>query len=95
MEDGGLKRVLGFREALTINLGAIIGAGIFVIIGIAAFDAGPALIVAIIISAMVAMLTGLSFSQIATRVQKEGGSYEYAKETLTPFSGFVAGWMWA
>ena len=94
MEDGGLKRVLGFKEALTINLGAIIGAGIFVIIGIAAFDAGPALIVAIIVSAIVAMLTGLSFSQIATRVQKEGGSYEYAKETLNPFSGFVAGWMW-
>ncbi len=94
MQKNGLKRVLGFKEALTINLGAIIGAGIFVIIGIAAFDSGPALILAIIISAIVAMLTGLSFSQIATRVQKEGGSYEYAKETLNPFSGFVAGWMW-
>jgi APA family basic amino acid/polyamine antiporter len=94
MEQGGLKRVLGFKEALTINLGAMLGGGMFVIIGIAAFDSGPALIVAILISAAVAMLTGLSFSQIATRVQKEGGTYEYAKETLNPFSGFVAGWMW-
>lgn len=77
-----------------INLGAIIGAGIFVIIGIAAGKAGAALPISILVSAVVAILTGLSFSEIAMHVSKEGGVYEYAKESISPAFGFVGGIMW-
>ena len=68
-----LKRAITLTDAIMINLGAIIGAGIFVIIGIAIGAAGPAIIISIIISAIVAIFTGLSFSEIASHVAKEGG----------------------
>ena len=89
-----LKRILGLRSAVIINLGAIIGAGIFVIIGIAAGKAGPAIILSIFISAIIAIFTGLSFSEIAQHISKEGGVYEYAKESFAPSAGFIGGTMW-
>ena len=94
MASYGLKRVLGLRSAVIINLGAIIGAGIFVIIGIAAGKAGPAIIISIFISAIIAIFTGLSFSEIAQHISKEGGVYEYAKESFAPSAGFIGGTMW-
>ncbi|MEM3227593.1 MAG: APC family permease [Candidatus Micrarchaeaceae archaeon] len=89
-----LARTVSLRGALAINLGAIIGAGIFVIIGLAAEASGPAIVLSIVISALVALFTGLSFSEIARHTAKEGGVYEYAKETLSPFAGFIGGWLW-
>lgn len=89
-----LKRALTFFDALMINLGAIIGAGIFVIIGLAVADAGPSIVISIIIAAIISLLSGLSFSEIALHVAKEGGVYEYAKDSFTPSAGFLAGWMW-
>ncbi len=81
-------------QAVMINLGAIIGAGIFVIIGLAIGKAGPSILLSIIISAIIAMLTGLSFAEIARHVAKEGGVYEYAKDAYRPFAGFIGGWLW-
>ncbi len=89
-----LNKVLGLRDAVIINLGAIIGAGIFVIIGLAIGRSGPAIIISILLSAFIAILTGLSFSEIARHTSKEGGVYEYAKEAFTPAAGFVGGLMW-
>ena len=90
-----LKRELTFTDAVMINLGAIIGAGIFVIIGIAAGAAGPSIVASIAISAVISILTGLSFSEIASHVAKEGGVYEYAKDALAPSAGFLGGWLWS
>lgn len=89
-----LKREVGLFDAVMINLGAIIGAGIFVVIGIASGYAGPAVTMAIVISAIISILTGLSFSRIARNVAKEGGVYEYAKEALSRYAGFSGGLMW-
>ncbi len=89
-----LKRNITLFNAVMINLGAIIGAGIFVIIGIASFKAGPAIVISIILSSIIAIFTGLSFSEIARHVSKEGGVYEYAKSVLSPMPGFIGGWMW-
>jgi len=89
-----LKRTLNLLDVLMINLGAMIGAGIFVIIGISIGIAGPSVIFSIIIAGIIALLTGLSFSEIALHTSKEGGVYEYAKDALTPFSGFIGGWAW-
>ena len=90
----GFTRTLKLLDAIMINLGAIIGAGIFVIIGISAGLAGPAVIFSIPLAAVVAILTGISFSQIARHVDKEGGVYEYGKESLSPFAGFLGGSLW-
>ena len=85
------NRVIGLFGAVMINLGAIIGAGIFVIIGMAIGKAGPSILISIILSGLIAMLTGISFSEIAQHVTKEGGVYEYARESLAPSAGFVGG----
>ena len=89
-----LKRTITLFDAVMINLGAIIGAGIFVIIGIAIGHSGPSIFISILISAIVATLTGICFSRIAMSVAKEGGTYEYAKSAFSPFAGFIGGWMW-
>ena len=88
------SRTLKFSDAVFINLGAIIGAGIFVIIGISAAAAGPAILISIPLAAVVAILTGISFSQVARHVDKEGGVYEYGKEALNPYAGFIGGTLW-
>ena len=89
-----LKRELGLFDATSIGVGAIIGGGIFVVTGAAAGLAGPALVLSLLISALIAAFSALSFAQLAERIPKEGGGYEYAHELLSPFAGFLSGWLW-
>jgi len=88
-----LKRELGVFGATFMGLGSIVGTGIFVSIGIAAGVAGPAVILAIALGALVAICNGLSSAQLAANHPVSGGSYEYGYEYLTPALGFTAGWM--
>jgi APA family basic amino acid/polyamine antiporter len=88
-----LKRELGVWGATLMGLGSIMGTGIFVSIGIAAGVAGPAVIVAILIGAIVAICNGLSSAQLAANHPVSGGTYEYGYEYLSPPLGFTAGWM--
>ncbi|MDE1804724.1 MAG: amino acid permease [Candidatus Micrarchaeota archaeon] len=88
-----LRRVVGFAEALSINIGAIIGAGIFVISGLAAGIAGPAAIVAILLGAAISILTGLSFVQLSHFYSGEGGNYTYTKRVLGSYAASVFGMM--
>jgi APA family basic amino acid/polyamine antiporter len=89
-----MKATLGLFDATAISVGAIIGAGIFVVIGIAAGLAGPAMIISILIAAGISLVTALSFAELASWLPKEGGVYEFAHELLSPYIGFIAGWMW-
>jgi APA family basic amino acid/polyamine antiporter len=89
-----LKRTLGLFDASAIGIGAIIGGGIFVVTGLAAGRAGPGLLFSLLISAVVAFFTALSFSEIAAQRPREGGGYDYAHELVSPLAGFVAGWLW-
>ncbi len=89
-----LKRTLGLFDALNIGIGAIIGAGIFVVTGIAAGLAGPALLLSLLIGAGISAFTALSFAELAAFIPKEGGGYEFAHELISPFAGFIAGWLW-
>ncbi len=86
-----LKRVITLREALAINIGAIIGAGIFTISGLAAGIAGPSVILAILVGGIVSILTGLSFAELSHDNPKEGGNYEYARKILGNYAGFLTG----
>jgi len=89
-----LKRTLGFFDATAISIGAIIGAGIFVVIGIVAGMAGPSLVISIVIAAGIASFNALSFAQLSVYTPKEGGGYQYAYRMISPYAGFLAGWMW-
>jgi APA family basic amino acid/polyamine antiporter len=88
------KRSLGLFDALAIGIGAIIGAGIFVVTGISAGLAGPALLLSLLIGACISGFTALSFAELAALIPKEGGGYEFAHELISPFAGFISGWLW-
>jgi basic amino acid/polyamine antiporter, APA family len=86
-------RELGVFGAIMMGLGSIIGTGVFVSIGIAAGIAGPAVVVAIALAALVATCNALSSAQLAASHPVSGGTYEYGYRYLTPTLGFAAGWM--
>ncbi len=88
-----LKRSLSLLDATAISVGAIIGGGIFVVTGIVADLAGSALVISIVIAATIAFLTALSYAELAAWQPVEGSVYEYARQVISPFSGFLAGWM--
>ncbi len=92
--EGQLKPTLGLYDATAIGIGAIIGAGIFVVTGIAAGLAGPALVISMVVAAFVSLFTALSFVELTAWLPTEGGVYEYASRLFSPFAGFLAGWMW-
>jgi APA family basic amino acid/polyamine antiporter len=88
-----LNRSLGFWGATGIGIGAIIGTGIFVLIGVASGIAGPAVILSFIIAGFVALLTGLSTAELSSFIHESGGSYIYTTKAFGAFPGFVVGWM--
>jgi APA family basic amino acid/polyamine antiporter len=88
-----LTRELGTFGAVMMGLGSIVGTGVFVSIGIAAGIAGPAVVLAVAIGAVVATFNGLSSAQLAANHAVSGGTYEYGYKFLTPAFGFTAGWM--
>jgi APA family basic amino acid/polyamine antiporter len=88
-----LKRELGVLGATLMGLGSIVGTGVFVSVGIGANLAGPAVILAVLIGAIVAIFNGLSSAQLAASHPVSGGTYEYGYRYLSPLLGFTAGWM--
>jgi APA family basic amino acid/polyamine antiporter len=93
-EPRKLKRSIGLWSAVAINVGAIIGGGIFVVTGIVAGYAGSALIVSMVIAGVIAFITALSFAKLTAWQPVEGSVYEYGRQLVSPYAGFLAGWMW-
>ncbi len=94
-ETGQLERSLGFLEAMTLGGGTMIGAGIFILPGLAAKGAGPASSVSFVIAGFVALLAALSLSELATGMPIAGGSYHYVNRALGGLFGSIVGWgMW-
>jgi len=88
-----LARVVGVPGAILLGLGSILGTGIFVSIGIAAGVAGPSVLLAVVLAAVVASFNGLSSAQLAAAHPVSGGTYEYGYRYMGPTVGFTAGWM--
>jgi APA family basic amino acid/polyamine antiporter len=88
-----LLRALSLNDAIGIGLGAIIGAGIFVVTGVAAGISGPSFLIGLFIAGIIAGFNGLSSAQLAAVYPHSGGTYEYGYRLLTPLFGFSAGWM--
>ena len=93
MSNQELRRELGLIGAVMMGMGSIVGTGVFVSIGIAAGITGPAVILAVMIGAGVALCNGLSSAQLAANHPVSGGTYEYGYRYLRPWLGFTAGWM--
>ncbi|HSJ32237.1 MAG TPA: amino acid permease [Longimicrobiales bacterium] len=90
---GVLRRELGLLDAVGVGFGAIVGAGIFVVTGVAAGIAGPAFLAGLFVAAIAATCNALSSAQLAAEYPHSGGTYEYGYRVLNPWVGFAAGWM--
>ena len=88
-------RGLGFFDATMIGVGAMIGAGIFVLTGVAAGRAGPASILAFALNGVVTLMTAMAYAELASSIPEAGGGYSYVKHAFPDVIGFVAGiWLW-
>ncbi len=92
-EPQRLHRELGVFGAAMMGLGSIIGTGVFVSLGVAAGIAGPSVVLAVAIGAVVATFNGLSSAQLAASHPVSGGTYEYGYRYLNSWFGFLAGWV--
>jgi basic amino acid/polyamine antiporter, APA family len=90
---GGLKRTLTATNLTTLGIGAIIGAGIFVIPGQAAAQyAGPAILISFIISGIACAFAGLCYAEFASMIPIAGSAYTYAYATMGEFFAWLIGW---
>lgn len=90
--DEGLSRELGLLSALTIGVGVMVCAGIFVLPASVAESAGPAAMLAFVLAGFIASFTALSISELSTAMPKAGGAYYYVNDALGPLFGCIAGW---
>ena len=97
----GLEKTLGVMDLIILGVGAIIGSGIFAVVGIAAagaadgssIGAGPALVVSMIIAAVACIFSALCYSEFATMIPVAGGAYTYTFATLGEFAAWMVGWV--
>ena len=86
-------RDLGLFDATMIGVGAMIGAGIFVLTGIAAGEAGPASILAFALNGAVTLLTAFAYAELASAIPRAGGGYSFVRMAFPGAMGFISGWM--
>ena len=91
--DHGLRRVLGPVSLTALGVGAIIGAGIFVLTGLAANQyAGPALVLSFVVAGIGCTLAALCYAEFAAMVPVAGSAYTYAYATLGELFAWIIGW---
>ena len=91
-EPSRLSRRLGILDAVTLGLGAMIGAGVFAAIGPAARAAGAGMLIGLLVAAFVAYCNATSSAELASLYPESGGTYVYGRKRLGDFWGFIAGW---
>jgi APA family basic amino acid/polyamine antiporter len=92
-EDNGMKRALSATNLTTLGIGAVIGAGIFVLTGQAAAQyAGPAIVISFLISGLACLFAGLCYAEFASMIPVSGSAYTYAYATLGEFIAWIIGW---
>ena len=89
------ERSMGLFGATTIGVGALMGAGIYVMIGAAAGVAGPSVILTYFITGILAFVTTLMFAELGRIIPRSGGGYTYSYKILGSIGGFTSGWFLA
>ncbi len=90
--EHSLKRTLGVFQLTALGVGAIIGAGIFVLSGLGAHYAGPALMLSFVLSGLGCAFAGLCYAEFAAMIPLAGSAYTYAYATLGELFAWIIGW---
>jgi APA family basic amino acid/polyamine antiporter len=90
--EHSLKRELGPVSLVALGIGAIIGAGIFVLSGLGAHYAGPGLMMSFVISGLGCAFAGLCYAEFAAMIPLAGSAYTYAYATLGELFAWIIGW---
>src|SRR4051812_30972294 len=92
-EKGILRRSLGAINLTALGVGSIIGTGIFVLTGTAASqNAGPALVLSMVIAAIACAFAGLCYAELASMIPVAGSAYTYAYATVGELFAWIIGW---
>ena len=92
-DNNEMKRALSATNLTTLGIGAVIGAGIFVLTGQAAAQyAGPAIVISFLISGLACLFAGLCYAEFASMIPISGSAYTYAYSTLGEFVAWIIGW---
>jgi APA family basic amino acid/polyamine antiporter len=89
------ERTMGLLGATTLGIGALMGAGIYVLIGLAAGKAGPAVWLSYLICGLLSLLSVYVFGELSRKMPIAGGGYAFAYNALGSFWGFITGWLLA
>lgn len=91
--DGSLKRTLNSTSLVALGIGAIVGAGLFSITGLAAANyAGPGIMISFVIAAVGCGLAGLCYAEFASMIPVAGSAYTYSYATMGEFIAWIIGW---
>jgi len=95
----GFKKTLTAVDLVILGIGAIIGSGIFAVVGIAAaggpdsVGAGPSLVLSMVVATIACIFSALCYSEFATMIPVAGGAYTYTFATLGEFAAWMVGWI--
>ena len=91
--DGGtLRRAVGLLDLTALGIGAVIGTGIFVILGEAIGDSGPAIILSFALAGLTCMFSALSYAELSSTIPVSGSAYTYAYATMGELLAWIIGW---
>ncbi|MEM6688322.1 MAG: amino acid permease [Planctomycetota bacterium] len=91
--DSQAHRRITLGGAIGIGVGAIVGGGILALAGVAFEAAGPAAVIAFAVNGIIALMTAVSFGQMAKRFPESGGTYTFSRKVLSVEAAFIVGWV--
>src|ERR1700761_7062148 len=91
-EGQGLKKAVGVTQLTAMGVGAIIGTGIFVVIGKGSGIAGPGVILSFVLAAVACTFSALSYAELASSIPVSGSAYTYSYATLGELVAWIIGW---
>jgi APA family basic amino acid/polyamine antiporter len=91
-ERNQLKRAVGLLDLTALGIGAIIGTGIFVILGEAIGDSGPAIILSFVLAGLTCAFSALSYAELASAIPVSGSAYTYGYATMGELLAWIIGW---
>src|SRR4051794_14696401 len=91
-EGTTLTRAVGLLDLTALGIGAIIGTGIFVILGEVVGDAGPAIILSFVLAGVTCVFSALSYAELASTIPVSGSAYTYGYATMGELVAWIIGW---